>query len=43
MSEKVKSALPSAIKVKNLQKTISIEEKLVIKKADLKKMNEMLT
>jgi hypothetical protein len=31
MSEKVKSAAPSAIKVKNQQKTISIEEKLVIK------------
>jgi hypothetical protein len=43
MSEKVKSALPSAIKVKNRQKTISIEEKLLVKKADLKKINEMLT
>jgi len=43
MSKKVKSASPSAIKVKNRQKTISIEEKLVVKKADLKKMNELLT
>jgi len=42
MSEKRKSASPSAIQIKNWQKTISIEEKLDVMRL-LEKVNELLT